>query len=91
VIVSAYGAIILGGLGSDGSHIADLDGLVAEAARNDKDLGQIFQMVFAAAAVTLAIAYVGLLAMKELPLRGAAERQSGPGAKSPQDPSSLAH
>jgi MFS family permease len=81
VIVSAYGAIILGGLGSDGSHIADLDGLVAEAARNGKDLGQIFQMVFAAAAVTLAIAYVGLLAMKELPLRGAAERPKSPTAQ----------
>ena len=83
VIVSVYGAIVLGGLGSETNHIANLDGLVAEAARNGKNLDQIFQMVFGAAAVTLAIAYVGLIAMKELPLRGAAERQTAPSAKQP--------
>jgi EmrB/QacA subfamily drug resistance transporter len=78
VLVAAYGAILLGGIGDGAEHIATIDGLAAEAARNGKDLGTVFQVIFAAAALTLAIAFIGLAAMKELPLRGAAERPGTP-------------
>ncbi len=70
VLVAAYGAIFLGALGASGTEIGDLDVLAAEAARNGRDLGAVFEIVFAAASVSLAIAYVGLIFMKELPLRG---------------------
>jgi fucose permease len=77
VLVAAYGAVFLGAIGGDAVHISSLDALVAESARNGTDLGNVFQMVFAAAAVTLAIAFIALAAMKELPLRGA-ERPAPP-------------
>jgi hypothetical protein len=77
VLVAAYGAVFLGVIGGDADHIASLDALVAEAARNGTDLGRVFQMVFAAASVTLAVAFIALAAMKELPLRGA-ERPAAP-------------
>ena len=63
-------AIFLGALGTGGTQIGDLDALAAEAMRNGKDLGSVFEVVFAAASITLAIAYVGLIFMKELPLKG---------------------
>lgn len=72
VLVSAFGAIFLGSIFTGNEHIGDLDVLAAEAARSGTDLDFVFQLVFAAAAVSLAIAYLGLLAMKEMPLRGAA-------------------
>jgi EmrB/QacA subfamily drug resistance transporter len=70
VLVAAYGAIFLGALGAGGTQIGDLDALAAEAVRNGKDLGAVFEVVFAAASITLAIAYIGLIFMKELPLKG---------------------
>ncbi len=78
VLVAAYGAIFLGGIGGGAEHIASIDALAAGAARNGKDLGMVFQVIFAAAALTLVIAFIGLAAMKELPLRGAAERPGTP-------------
>jgi hypothetical protein len=77
VLVAAYGAVFLGAIGGEADHIASLDALVTQATRNGKDLGTVFQMVFAAASVTLAVAFVALAAMKELPLRGA-ERPPAP-------------
>jgi hypothetical protein len=70
MLVAAYGAVFLGALGTNGMPIGDLDALSAEAIRNGKDLGAVFEVVFAAASITLAIAYVGLIFMKELPLKG---------------------
>jgi len=81
VLVAAYGAVFLGAIGGEADHIASLDALVAQATRNGKDLGTVFQMVFAAASVTLAVAFIALAAMRELPLRGA-ERPPAP-AKAP--------
>lgn len=73
VIVTAFGAILLGGIGGGGERIVALEVLVAEAARSGRDIETFFQTIFAAAAVSLTIAYVGLIAMKEVPLRGASE------------------
>jgi predicted MFS family arabinose efflux permease len=70
VLVAAYGAVFLGALGTVGTQIGDLDALAAEAVRNGKDLGAVFATVFAAASVTLAVSYIGLIFMKELPLKG---------------------
>jgi hypothetical protein len=42
---------------------------MAPAARQGTAAGPVFHYVFGAAAVTLAVGYLCLLAMKELPLR----------------------
>jgi len=86
VIVSAFGAILLGGIGDGSERIVALEILVAEAARSGKNIETVFQMVFAAAAISLAIAYVALLAMKEIPLRGATNQTD---AKAMDEKSSL--
>lgn len=70
VIVAVLGAILIGGLGVGGEHIGSLDQMTAEAARRGTAVAPVFGMVFAATAVMLAIGYVFLIAMKEVPLRG---------------------
>jgi EmrB/QacA subfamily drug resistance transporter len=73
VLVSAFGAIFLGGIGRSAERDVSLEALASETVLSGSDIGSVFQMVFLAASVSLAIAFVGLLFMKELPLRGAAE------------------
>lgn len=70
VLVAVYGAIFLNGAGAEADHFSTLEALVAEAARSGTDIEVVFQRIFIAAAVTLTIAFLGLLAMKELPLKG---------------------
>jgi EmrB/QacA subfamily drug resistance transporter len=69
ILVAAFGAIFLGGLGLSGAAIGSLDALVAQAAANGTAVGPVFSYVFGAAAATLAIGFLCFAAMKELPLR----------------------
>lgn len=78
VLVSAYSAIFLAGIGSDVDDLATVDALAAAAADAGVDLSAVFRMIFGAAAATLVLSFLALLAMKELPLRGAAERVRQP-------------
>ena len=67
ILVAAFGAILLGGVGSNGG--APLETLLGEASRNGVALEDMFRWVFAAAGGVLVIGLAFLLAMKELPLR----------------------
>jgi len=71
LIVAIFGAIVLGGSGV-GDRSLTFESLGATAARNGVDLGGIFQLVFAAAALGFCLALVFLWRMEELPLRGRA-------------------
>lgn len=73
VLVSVYSAVFLTGLGAEVDKLGTIDMLAAEAAQTGVDIDGVFEMVFAAVAVTLVLSVLALTAMKELPLRGAAE------------------
>jgi EmrB/QacA subfamily drug resistance transporter len=70
ILVAAFGAIFLGGLGFGDRPIGSIQALVAEAARNGIPIAPVFDMVFAGAAVTLALGLVFFLLMEERPLKG---------------------
>jgi EmrB/QacA subfamily drug resistance transporter len=67
--VAVFGAIFIGALGVGGQSIGSLTALVAAAEAGGTAVGPVFRYVFAAATVTLAIGFVAILMMKELPLR----------------------
>ena len=69
IFVAAFGAIFIGGLGIGGQAIGSLDALVAAAAHQGTAIGSVFRYVFGAAAVTLAVGFLCIAAMRELPLR----------------------
>ena len=60
------------GSASSGAQSTSLQALVADAAANGTPIGPVFSMIFAAAAVTLAVGFVCFLAMEERPLKGRA-------------------
>jgi EmrB/QacA subfamily drug resistance transporter len=70
LVVAVFAALVFGGLGA---HSLDRAGVDVAAAASS------FRLVFIAAAICLAIAFVALVAIKEQPLRG-------PAAKSAADP-----
>ena len=70
IFVAVLGAIFIGELGVGGQSIGSVDALIAAAARQGTAIGPAFHYVFGAAAVTLTLGYLCLLAMKELPLKG---------------------
>jgi hypothetical protein len=72
VLVALLGAILIGGLGIGGTHVGSLAEMVAEATRRGTAIGPVFGRLFAATAVIMAIGYVFLLSMKEVPLRASA-------------------
>jgi EmrB/QacA subfamily drug resistance transporter len=72
VLVATLGAVLIGGLGVGGEPIASLDQLVAASAAKGTAIAPVFRYVFATATVMLALGYIFLLAMKEMPLRGRA-------------------
>ncbi len=67
ILVAAFGAIFLTALGA-GEH-ASVQMAILEGARTGTDFGPVFSGVFAAAAICLAVAFVGMVAMEEKPLR----------------------
>jgi EmrB/QacA subfamily drug resistance transporter len=71
-LVAGFGAIFLAGLDHSGTKTSSLTTLLAEAMSRGSDLTGVFRAVFFAAAVTLAVALVMLIAMEERPLRSAA-------------------
>jgi EmrB/QacA subfamily drug resistance transporter len=71
IIVAAFGAILLGGMGAAGQGLT-LEVLLSGAARAGTDLAAPFRMAFAAGAVFLALGLLAVLAIEEKPLRGAA-------------------
>ncbi|HEX2656574.1 MAG TPA: MDR family MFS transporter [Xanthobacteraceae bacterium] len=75
LLVSGFGAIVLGGVGSVGHGGITID-VLAEAGRHGADLVGAFRWVFGAAAACLAAALVLLTLMEERPLRGAASTAS---------------
>jgi EmrB/QacA subfamily drug resistance transporter len=70
VIVAVLGAILIDGLGVGGEHVSSLEQMAAEAARRGTAVAPVFGLVFAATALMLAIGYIFLVTMKEVPLRG---------------------
>lgn len=68
ILVAAFGAILLGGMGV-GSGEGRVAELVARHAANADAMGFAFRFVFAAAAVALAAGLAFLAAMEERPLR----------------------
>jgi len=84
VLVSAYSAIFLAGIGSTGDHVATAEALAAAAADAGIDLTAVFTLVYWAAAVTLVLSFLAIVLMKELPLRGGAERPADTAAGKPQ-------
>jgi sugar phosphate permease len=69
IFVAVFGAIFIGSLGVGGKAIGSLEQLVSEAASNGSAVAPAFRHVFAAAVVTMAIGFVFVVMMKELPLR----------------------
>jgi len=72
IVVAAFGAIVLGALGSAGDAAA-LETL-AGVNRSGIDFAATFRWVFVAAAVYLALACLAMMAVEERPLRGRGER-----------------
>ena len=72
IVVAAFGAIVLGALGSAGDAAA-LETL-AGVNRAGIDFAATFRWVFVAAAVFLALACLAMMAVEERPLRGRGER-----------------
>src|SRR5690606_13549058 len=65
ILVAVFGAIFLAALGA-GEH-ASVQMAILEGERNGGDFAPVFRGVFAAAAVALAMAFVGMAAMEERP------------------------
>jgi MFS family permease len=72
IIVSLFGAIVLGVTGASGA--ASFETLAASAAQSGINLADVFRYVFAAATCGFAIAFLFLLAMEERPLRSSARK-----------------
>jgi EmrB/QacA subfamily drug resistance transporter len=70
IIVAAFGAILLGGMGASGQGLT-LEVLLSGAARSGTDLAAPFRIAFAAGAGFLALGLLAVLAIEEKPLRGA--------------------
>jgi len=70
LMVSAFGAIVLGGAGGGGRAGVTLESLASGLGGSGEHLAGVFRWVFAAAALCIAIGLVCLLAMQERPLRG---------------------
>ncbi len=70
IIVAAFGAIVLGGLGAAGQGLT-LE-MLSGALRSGTDLGGPFRLVFIAGAVFLGLGLIAVLAIEERPLRGPA-------------------
>jgi EmrB/QacA subfamily drug resistance transporter len=70
LMVSAFGAIVLGGAGGAQNAGVTLEALAAAVGRSGGDLAMVFRWVFFAAACCLAVGFACLLAMEERPLRG---------------------
>jgi EmrB/QacA subfamily drug resistance transporter len=69
IFVALFGAIFIGSLGLGGKAIGSLPQLVAEAAANGTAVGPAFRNVFAASVVAMAIGFLFIVLMRELPLR----------------------
>ena len=69
IFVALFGAIFISALGLGGQAIGSLEQLISEAAAHGTAVGPAFRYVFAAGVVTLAIGFVFVALMKELPLR----------------------
>lgn len=69
ILVAAFGAIFLGGLGLNGKPIGSLSALVAQAAANATPIAPVFGHLFGAAAITLVVGLLCFLAMEEKPLK----------------------
>ncbi|MEK0082891.1 MDR family MFS transporter [Benzoatithermus flavus] len=67
VAVAAFGAIVLGGIVAPG---ASLESLQQSALPAGMDLGHVFRLLFAAAALGLGTSLLWLITMEERPLRG---------------------
>jgi EmrB/QacA subfamily drug resistance transporter len=68
ILVSVYGAIIVGG--ASGAAATSVEDLSRNAAANGIDLAFLFRLVFAAAAAGFAVALAAFAVMEERPLRG---------------------
>jgi EmrB/QacA subfamily drug resistance transporter len=82
IVVAAFGAIFFAFLSGDVPRDVSVEQAVLAGARTGIDFGPVFRAVFAAAAVTLALSFLGIVAMEERPLRrhtGPSERPPGPG------------
>jgi len=67
ILVASFGAILIGSAaGSDRGSIREL---ITKGGRTGFDFTPVFRGVFAAAALTIALALIALIAMKEQPLR----------------------
>ena len=77
LMVSAFGAIVLGGAGESAHAGLTLEALVAEAGRSGGDLAMVFRWVFVAAACCLSVGLACLLLMEERPLRGRSQPLPG--------------
>jgi EmrB/QacA subfamily drug resistance transporter len=69
IFVALFGAIFISSLGLGGQSIGSLEQLVSAAAAHGTAIGPAFRNVFAASVVSMAIGFVFVLMMKELPLR----------------------
>ena len=69
IIVAAFGAIVLGGIGTGGRGLT-LSMLRGGATLAGSDFATVFGWLFASAAVFLAAGFVAVLAIEERPLRG---------------------
>lgn len=70
LMVSAFGAIVLGGTGGAHHAALTLESLATEVGQTGAALAPVFRWVFAAAASCLTVGLVCLVAMQERPLRG---------------------
>jgi len=79
IIVAAFGAILLGGIGASGQGLT-LE-MLSGALRSGADLSAPFRVAFIAGAVFLALGLIAVLTIKETPLRGpdpAPDRETAP-------------
>jgi hypothetical protein len=70
LMVACFGAIILGNLSGAGTEGTSIESLLTTLAGNGHNVAEIFQWIFAAAALGLALSLLSFLLMEERPLRG---------------------
>jgi hypothetical protein len=70
LMVACFGAIVLGNLSDAGAAATSIEGFLTRLSGSGRSITEIFQWIFAAATLGLALSLLSFLLMEERPLRG---------------------
>jgi EmrB/QacA subfamily drug resistance transporter len=70
LMVACFGAIVLGNLPEAGAAATSIEGFLTRLSASGRSITEIFQWIFAAAALGLTLSLLSFLLMEERPLRG---------------------